>query len=41
VNFVKRIRDEVKFSGVTELSNQIRKDIAYAREMLLQLVSPA
>jgi riboflavin kinase/FMN adenylyltransferase len=41
VNFVKRIRDEVKFSGVTELSNQIRKDIAYAREVLLQLVSPA
>ncbi len=41
VNFVKRIRDEIKFSGITELSAQIRKDIAYAREVLLQVVSSA
>lgn len=38
VNFVERIRDEIKFSGVTELSEQIRKDIEYAREVLSQLV---
>jgi riboflavin kinase/FMN adenylyltransferase len=41
VNFVKRVRDEIKFSGITELSDQIRKDIVYAREVLFQLVSPA
>ena len=34
VNFVKRIRDEIKFSGISELSEQIRKDIAYARGVL-------
>ncbi len=38
VNFVERIRDEIKFSGIAELSEQIRKDIAYAREVLSQLV---
>jgi riboflavin kinase/FMN adenylyltransferase len=38
VNFVKRIRNEIKFSGIAELSEQIRKDIAYAREVLSQLV---
>jgi riboflavin kinase / FMN adenylyltransferase len=38
VNFVKRIRDEIKFSGIAELSEQIRKDIGYAREVLSQLV---
>jgi riboflavin kinase / FMN adenylyltransferase len=38
VNFVKRIRDEIKFSGIAELSEQIRKDIAYARDILSQLV---
>jgi len=34
VNFVKRIRDEIKFSGISELSEQIRKDIEYARGVL-------
>ncbi len=38
VNFVNRIRDEIKFSGIAELSEQIRKDIEYAREVLSQLV---
>jgi riboflavin kinase / FMN adenylyltransferase len=38
VNFVKRIRDEIKFSGLSELSEQIRKDIEYARGVLSQLV---
>ena len=38
VNFVERIRDEIKFSGISELSEQIRKDIAHAREVLSQLV---
>jgi riboflavin kinase / FMN adenylyltransferase len=38
VNFVERIRDEIKFSGITELSEQIRKDIEYARWVLSQLV---
>ncbi len=34
VNFVERIRDEKKFSGLPELSEQIRKDIEYARQTL-------
>ncbi len=34
VNFVKRIRDEKKFSGITELSNQINKDVDKARKIL-------
>lgn len=34
VNFVKRIRDEIKFSAISELSDQIRKDIDYARKIL-------
>ena len=34
VNFVKRIRDEVKFASITELSDQIRKDIEAARDIL-------
>jgi riboflavin kinase / FMN adenylyltransferase len=38
VNFVERIRDEIKFSGIAELSDQIRKDIAYARRVLSQQV---
>ncbi|MBI5591652.1 MAG: bifunctional riboflavin kinase/FAD synthetase [Deltaproteobacteria bacterium] len=38
VNFIKRIRDEIKFSGISELSEQIRKDIEYARRVLSQLV---
>jgi riboflavin kinase / FMN adenylyltransferase len=38
VNFIERIRDEIKFSGISELSAQIRKDIEYARGVLSQLV---
>ena len=34
VNFIKRLRDEKKFSGISELSTQIIKDIAYARDLL-------
>jgi len=34
VNFVRRIRDEIRFSGIRELSDQIRKDILTAREIL-------
>ncbi len=34
VNFVKRIRNEKRFSGIDELSKQITKDIATARDAL-------
>jgi riboflavin kinase/FMN adenylyltransferase len=34
VNFVKRIRGEIKFSGISELSKQIQKDIQVARDIL-------
>ena len=34
VNFVQRIRDEKKFSNISELSDQIKKDIAKARKIL-------
>jgi riboflavin kinase/FMN adenylyltransferase len=34
VNFVQRIRDEIKFSEITELSDAIRKDIEKARKIL-------
>ncbi len=34
VNFIRRIRDEKKFSGIDELSEQIRKDIRMTREIL-------
>ena len=34
VNFIRRIRDEIKFSKISELIDQIRKDIATAREIL-------
>jgi riboflavin kinase/FMN adenylyltransferase len=34
VNFVERIRDEVKFSSISELSEQIKLDIQKAREIL-------
>jgi riboflavin kinase/FMN adenylyltransferase len=33
VNFIKRIRDEKKFSDISELIEQIHKDIAAAREI--------
>lgn len=34
VNFVKHIRDEEKFSTISELSDQIKKDIVTARKIL-------
>jgi len=34
VNFIKRIRDEIKFSNIAELIDQIKKDIVAAREIL-------
>jgi riboflavin kinase/FMN adenylyltransferase len=34
VNFIDRIRDEMKFSDISELSEQIRKDIIEARKIL-------
>lgn len=34
VDFIDRIRDEEKFSGLAELSEQIQKDIRLAREIL-------
>ncbi|MBW2449570.1 MAG: bifunctional riboflavin kinase/FAD synthetase [Deltaproteobacteria bacterium] len=34
VNFVRRIRDEKKFSNIAELSDQIKKDIVKARKIL-------
>ena len=34
VNFVQRIRDEKKFSSIPELSDQIKKDIVRARNIL-------
>jgi riboflavin kinase/FMN adenylyltransferase len=34
VNFIKRIRDEKKFSSISELADQIHLDIAAGREIL-------
>lgn len=34
VNFIQRIRDEIKFSNISDLVEQIKKDIANAREIL-------
>jgi riboflavin kinase/FMN adenylyltransferase len=34
VNFIKRIRDEIRFSSIPELIDQIKKDITTAREIL-------
>jgi riboflavin kinase/FMN adenylyltransferase len=34
VNFIKRIRDEIKFSSIAELIDQIKKDITAGRELL-------
>ena len=34
VNIISRIRDEIKFAGIAELSEQIRKDIAAAQKIL-------
>jgi len=37
VNFISRLRDEKKFSGISELSEQIEKDVAHAREILASI----
>jgi riboflavin kinase/FMN adenylyltransferase len=34
VNFIERIRDEIKFSGIEALAQQIRKDVETAREIV-------
>ena len=34
INFVTWIRDEIKFSGIDELSDQITKDVSFARRAL-------
>ena len=34
VNMVERLRDEIKFSSIAQLSDQIRKDIEKAKEIL-------
>jgi riboflavin kinase/FMN adenylyltransferase len=34
VNFNKRIREEIKFNNISELSDQIKKDVQAAREIL-------
>ncbi|MBL7178915.1 MAG: bifunctional riboflavin kinase/FAD synthetase [Desulfobacterales bacterium] len=34
VNFIERIRDEIKFPGISELAQQIKKDTEKAREIL-------
>jgi riboflavin kinase/FMN adenylyltransferase len=34
VNFMERLRDEIKFNGIDELSRQIRQDIETARRVL-------
>lgn len=38
INFIQRIRDEKRFSGVEELSNQIRRDVEEARKILSRTV---
>ncbi len=37
VNFIKRIRDEIKFSNVNDLTRQIRKDIDEIKQILRDL----
>ena len=34
VEFIERIRDEIKFSGISELSQQIARDVSRARDIL-------
>ena len=38
VNFIQRIRDELKFSSISELSEQIKRDVIEAREILSKTV---
>jgi riboflavin kinase/FMN adenylyltransferase len=37
VNFIQRLRDEIKFNGIEALAAQIHKDVAHAREILSHL----
>ncbi len=37
INFIKRLRDEKKFLNISELSNQINKDISKARNILSEV----
>ena len=39
VNFIKRLRDEIKFSSIEALAEQIRLDVVHAHEILNQLLS--
>lgn len=39
VNFVERLRSEIKFNNIDELSNQIQKDIERSRTLLSQIPS--
>ena len=38
VNFIQRIRDELKFSSISDLSEQIKRDVIEAREILSHTV---
>ncbi len=38
VNFIRRLRDEIKFEGIDALSAQIKKDISHARTILAELL---
>jgi riboflavin kinase/FMN adenylyltransferase len=40
VNFIERIRDEIKFPNLEALSEQIRKDIQKANAILTNLNHP-
>ena len=39
VNFIARLRDEIKFDGIDALAEQIRRDIEQARQLLDQLLA--
>lgn len=39
VNFITRLRDEIKFDGIDALADQIRRDIEQARQLLDQLLA--
>jgi riboflavin kinase/FMN adenylyltransferase len=34
VNFIERLRDEIKFDSIDALSEQIRRDVSHARKIL-------
>ena len=38
VNFIKRIRDEIKFANIDQLSDQIRQDVQTAKDILIPMV---